>query len=68
MRTLKQIREDIESNQIEYRRVSSLNLGLIKGSTDTQKLQVEILDDIDEYNRRSARDKFERGILKKRRD
>jgi len=68
MRTLKQIRKNIESNQAEYRRVSALNRGLINGHTDTQDILLKICLDINEYNRRSARGKFERGILKKRRD
>lgn len=66
MRTLKQIREAIERNRAEYRRMSGLNQGVIRGAVDTSELQAAIDVDIREYNQRSKRDYYDIGILRSR--
>ena len=63
MRTLTQIKNDIEANQAEYRRIGSLNNGVIRGAIDTNELQKTIKADMVEYNSRSKRDHYEGGII-----
>ena len=65
MRTLSQIRSDVEAKQSKYRRASALNNGVIRGASDTQKLQDEIKADMKEYNSRSKRDRYEGGVIVK---
>lgn len=62
-RTLAQIRQDIVELQAEFRRVSSLNLGVIRGWVKASAIGERIRVDRAEYNRRSKRDHYELGRL-----
>lgn len=66
MRTLKSIRERIEELQAECRRVSGLNTGVIWGGVDTRPLYAEITCLMKEYNSRSSRSVYCRGLLNRR--
>jgi hypothetical protein len=66
MRTLKQIRIDVETKQAEFRKTHSLNMGVIRGAVDTSDLQADILADQAEYNRRSKLDHYYGGRIVKR--
>jgi hypothetical protein len=63
MKTLQQLRENIEKNQMEYRRISSLNNGVIRGALDIAGIEKDINTDIAEYNARSKKTKYVRGLL-----
>lgn len=66
MKTLKQKRYEIEKMRAEYRRLSSLNNGVIRGAIDLTDLQRAISGAIEDYNRISRRDQFVVGILTRR--
>ena len=63
MRTLRQIRIEIEESKAEYRRISALNRGVIKGANDTAVLQERINEDMAKYNSRSRQDHYIHGRL-----
>ena len=63
MKTLKQIRTEIEASQTEYRRISGLNTGAIRGAVDTREIADRINALIAHYNARSRRDHYEFGTL-----
>ena len=63
MKTLKQIRTAIETAQTEYRRISGLNTGVLRGASDTRKIADRINELIAQYSARSRRDHYERGVL-----
>lgn len=63
MRTLSKIKNDIEANQAKYRRICSLNNGVIRGAIGTEELQETIKADMAEYNSRAKRYHYEGGIV-----
>jgi len=67
MKTLEQRRRDIAALQVEFRRLASLNQGVIRGAIDTQDLQAEIIRLMDVYNQRAKRTCYVRGIIEPRR-
>jgi len=64
-KSLSEIRESIEKKQLKFRKISSLNQGVIIGAIETDELQKSIMEDMSEYNRRSKRDHYEGGIVVK---
>ena len=67
MRTLKQIKDEIETKQAVYNKLSSLNNGVTHGAIDTSQIGDEILVDMQEYNSRSKSDMYVGGAIVKRR-
>jgi hypothetical protein len=63
MKSLKQIRTEIEAAQAEYRKRANLDIGVIRGAVDTREIADRINALIAQYNARSRRDHYERGIL-----